>query len=367
MTKVMHISSSLQHGGIEKLIYNFTARLNSEKYHVSACALDADGIYGDQIRKTGGQVTVLKKKQGIDPRLWARLYRLFRKEKVDIVHTHNFSPLFYAAIPARLAGVKALIHTEHARTAFPDAKRRMVAERCLSFFVDRFTAVSPQVKRDLIYHEKISPEKIQMIWNGIETVPPPVIRQREQVRRDLGISMTVPVIGVCCRLMAQKGVRYLLEAVPAVLRDYPDAEFLIVGDGDLRPSLQELAGILGIEKRVLFTGFRSDVYDLLGALDVYVLPSLFEGTPLGLLEAMLLSKCVIVTKVGSNAEIVQDGVSGRLVEPLQHGQLSDAISNLLSDRKMREDMGLKARERILALFSLDRMINEYELLYESLV
>lgn len=367
MVRVMHVSSSLQHGGIEKLIYNFAARLDREKYHVSACALDAGGVYGDEIRRLGGQVFVLKKRQGIHPRLWLRLYRLFRKEKVDIVHTHNFSPLLYATIPARLAGVKALIHTEHARTAFPDVKRRMVAERCLSFFADRFTAVSPQVKRDLIYHEKISPEKIQMIWNGIDTVLPTVSRQPEQVRRDLGISKTAPIVGVCCRLMAQKGVRYLLEAAPAILRDHPEAVFLIVGDGDLRSSLQELAGTLGVGKHVVFTGFRSDVYDLLGAFDVYVLPSLFEGTPLGLLEAMLLSKCAVVTRVGSNAEIVQDDVSGKLVEAEQPNQLSDAVRRLLTNRKMREEIGQKARERVLALFSLSRMINEYELLYESLV
>jgi glycosyltransferase involved in cell wall biosynthesis len=367
MLKVMHISSSLQHGGLERIIYNFAARLNPEKYRVSACALDADGVYGEEIRKLGGQVSVLKKKQGIDPRLWPRLYRLFRKEKVDIVHTHNFSPLLYAAIPARLAGVKVLVHTEHARTAFPDVKRRMVAERWLSVFTDRITAVSPKVKRDLIHYEKISPEKIQMIWNGIETVLPTVRRQPEHVRRDLGISPTAPVAGVCCRLMEQKGVRYLIEAVPAILKDHPEAIFLIVGDGDLRVSLQELANTIGVEKHVVFTGFRSDVYDLLGALDVYVLPSLYEGTPLGLLEAMLLSRSVVATKVGSNAEIVQDGTSGKLVDPKQPHLISSAIRQLLSDQKMRENMGRVARERVLALFSLDRMINEYELLYDSLM
>jgi glycosyltransferase involved in cell wall biosynthesis len=367
MVRVMHVSSTLQHGGIEKLIYNFATRLDREKYRVSACALDVDGVYGDEIRRVGGYVSVLRKSQGIDPRLWPRLYRLFKKEKVDIVHTHNFSPLFYAAIPARLAGVKALIHTEHARTAFPDLKRRMVAERCLSFFTDIITAVSPQVKRDLIHHEKISPEKIQMIWNGIETALPPVSLQPEQIRRDLGVSMMVPIVGVCCRLMPQKGIRYLLEAAPAILKVHPEAVFLIIGDGDLKASLQGLAGTLGVEKHVVFTGFRSDVYDLLGVCDVYVLPSLYEGTPLGLLEAMLLSRCVVATKVGSNAEIVQDGVSGKLVESRQAGQLSDAISKLLSDRTMREDMGRKARELVLELFGLDRMINEYESLYESLV
>jgi glycosyltransferase involved in cell wall biosynthesis len=367
MIRVMHISSSLQHGGLERIIYNFAARLNREKYRVSACALDTDGIYGNEIRRLGGQVSVLKKREGIDPSLWPRLYRLFRKEKVDIVHTHNFSPLLYAAIPARLAGVKALIHTEHARTAFPDLKRRMVAERCLSFFADRFTAVSPKVKCDLIYYEKISPEKIQMIWNGINTVLPTVRRESADVRRDLGIPATASIVGVCCRLMAQKGVRYLLEAAPAILRDHPQAVFLIVGDGDLRPSLLDLAGILGVEKHVVFTGFRSDVYDLLGVFDIYVLPSLFEGTPLGMLEAMLLSKCVVATKVGSNAEIIQDDVSGKLVESKRPDQLSSAINRLLSDCKAREELGRQARKQVLALFSLDRMIKEYELLYESLV
>ena len=362
----MHISSSLQHGGIEKLIYQFAAHLDRKKYHVSACALDADGVYGDEIRRVGGEVSVLRKNPGIDPKLWPKLYRLFKKEKVDIVHTHNFSPLFYAAIPARLAGVKALIHTEHARTEFPDLKKRMVAERWLSYFADRFTAVSPRVKRDLIEHEKITPEKIQMIWNGIDSVLPPVDRPPEDVRRDLGISPTAPIVGVCCRLKPQKGIQYLLEAAPAILKVHPETKFLIVGDGDLKPRLQELAGGLGVEESVVFAGFKSEIYDFLATFDVYVLPSLYEGTPLGLLEAMLLSRSVVATNVGSNAEIVQNDVSGKLVEPKRPDQLSNAISSLLANRKAREDMGRIARDKVLGLFSLDRMISEYELLYESL-
>ena len=97
----MHISSSLQHGGVERIIYNFAARLNRDKYHFSACGLDADGVFGDEIRKVGRQVFVMGKKPGIRLKLWPQLYRLLIREKVDIVHTHNFAPLFYAAIPAR--------------------------------------------------------------------------------------------------------------------------------------------------------------------------------------------------------------------------------------------------------------------------
>ena len=142
---------------------------------------------------------------------------------------------------------------------------------------------------------------------------------------------------------------------------------MIVGDGDLKPRLQELAGGLGVEESVVFAGFKSEIYDFLATFDVYVLPSLYEGTPLGLLEAMLLSRSVVATNVGSNAEIVQNDVSGKLVEPKRPDQLSNAISSLLANRKAREDMGRIARDKVLGLFSLDRMISEYELLYESLL
>lgn len=367
MAHVMHISSSLQLGGLERLIHNFAAKLNPNAYQFSACALDRDGIFGDEIRKIGCSVKVLGRREGLDVSLWPKLYRIFVKEKVDIVHTHNFSPLLYAAIPARLAGVKVLVHTEHARTAFPDTHRRMITERFLSFFVDKVTAVSPQVKRDLIFHEKIGAAKIQMIWNGIDTNVRELSRQPNEVRAEFGLRKNSPVVGVCCRLNEQKGVRYLLEAVPSILKVHPQAVFLIVGDGDLKASLHGLTKSLGLQDNVIFAGFRSDIYELLQIFDIYVLPSLFEGTPLGLLEAMLLSRCAVITKVGSNAEIVQHGVSAMLVEPRRPDQLADAINELLFNSERRQQMGQKARQQVLSMFSLERMIHEYEALYETLL
>src|SRR5438552_11618614 len=125
MIRILHISNSLQFGGVERIIRNFAARLDPTIYQFSACALDADGVFGEEIRAMGLPVFVLGKKPGVDMRLPLDLYRLFRRERIDIVHLHNFAPLLYASIPARLAGVKVLVHTEHARTNFPDTKRRM--------------------------------------------------------------------------------------------------------------------------------------------------------------------------------------------------------------------------------------------------
>jgi len=365
MIRIMHVSSLLQFGGLERIIRNFASYLDPKVYEFSACALDADGVFGEEIRAMGLPVFVLGKKQGVDVRMPFALYRLFQAERIDIVHTHNFSPLLYAAIPARLAGVKVLIHTEHARTKFPDTWRRMVAERWLSRVVDVITAVSPQVKQDLVQYENIRPERIQVIWNGIDTTPQVSSVRPSDLRRTLGIAPGDQIVGVCCRLAAQKGVTYLLQAVPAILAKHPGTVFLIVGDGDLRGELERTTADLGLGDRVIFTGFRSDVADILRILDVYVLPSLFEGTPLGLLEAMLTGKAVVATKVGSNAEVVEDGISGRLVEPRRPDQLADAINSMLSSPGERERMERLACERVRSLFSLERMMREYDTLYRS--
>jgi glycosyltransferase involved in cell wall biosynthesis len=174
-------------------------------------------------------------------------------------------------------------------------------------------------------------------------------------------------VGVCCRLTAQKGVIHLLQAAPAILAKHPDTVFLVVGDGNLRRELEQAAADLRLQGKVIFTGFRSDVPDILRILDVYVLPSLYEGTPLGLLEAMLARKVVVVTKVGSNSEIIEDGISGRVIEPGCPDQLADAVNSLLSSPGERERMAGLAYERVRSMFSLDRMIIEYDLLYQALL
>jgi glycosyltransferase involved in cell wall biosynthesis len=363
----MHISNSLQFGGLERIIRNFAAYLDPKSYRFSACALDSDGIFGDEVRGMGLDVFSLEKRAGLDFRIPIRLYNLFRNQRIDLVHTHNFGPLLYAAVPARLAGVRVIVHTEHARTTFPDTPRRMTAERWLSRMVDCITAVSPQVKQDLVQYERIDPNRIQVIWNGIEPEPFSAADDKGDLRQKLGIESNAPVIGVCCRLTAQKGVRYLIEAVPAILSCHPKATFLIVGDGDLRSELQKLVEDLGLISKVIFTGFRSDMCNILRVLDIYVLPSLFEGTSLGLLEAMLARKTIVVTRVGSNADLIEDFVSGTLVDPKRPDQLAHAINNLLANPLTMRRMEQQAWKRVQSDFLVEKMMRQYEAVYMALI
>lgn len=311
-------------------------------------------------------VFVLQKPPGITLRLWTQLYAMFRQQRIDVVHTHNFGPLFYAAIPARMAGVRVVVHTDHG-TKLPEAQRLMWACRYLSSWVDTVTAVSPAVKRDLVQHVRLSAEQIIVIRNGIELALPASRKSPQILRQELRIAPDCRIVGVCCRLTAQKGVANLLRAAPAILAHHPQTVFLIAGDGDLRGDLEHLSKELNLGGHVIFAGFRGDVHDLLDLFDIYVLPSLFEGIPLGLLEAMLHRKAVVATRVGSNTDIVKDQVSGRLVSPGRVDELADAIADLLSNPIKATWMGEAAHKTVTTEYSLDRMVDEYDALYMKLL
>ena len=366
MIRIMHISSSLLTGGVERIVRNFAARLDTRRYQFSACARDHDGVFGEEIRAMDMPVFVLGKPPGITFRLWAQLYRMFRRQQIDVVHTHNLGPLFYGAIPARMAGVRVVVHTDHG-TKLPEAQRRMWACRYLSSWVDSVTAVSPAVKRDLIQHVRLRSDQVIVIRNGIDLTLPTARKSPQDLRQELRISPDCHIVGVCCRLTEQKGVANLLRAAPAVLARHPHTVFLLVGDGDLREDLERLSENLNLRGHVTFAGFRDDVHDILDLFDIYVLPSLFEGIPLGLLEAMLHRKPVVATRVGSNADIVEDRVSGRLVSPGHVAELADAIVDIFSDPVKAARMGEAAYKTVTTEYSLDRMVDEYDALYMKLL
>jgi glycosyltransferase involved in cell wall biosynthesis len=244
----------------------------------------------------------------------------------------------------------------------------MIAERWLARRVDAITAVSNQVKRDLVKHEGIPAEQIRTIINGIDLdESKAIVPTHCALREELGIHPQDLVVGVCCRLVEQKGVAYFLEAAGRILKEDKDIVFIVAGDGPLKSSLRDLADRLGITSSVRFLGFRQDVPIILDLLSVYVLPSLFEGTPLGLLEAMSAGKAVVATRVGSNAEVIEDGISGSLVDPRNIEQLAAAIKTLCRDQKKAVAMGQKAADRIKLSFSLDTMIQKYDDLYQELI
>jgi glycosyltransferase involved in cell wall biosynthesis len=225
--------------------------------------------------------------------------------------------------------------------------------------------VNADAIRHWLIEQGYAAEKIHVIRNGI--VPPKPVGQEAaaRVRRELGVTADVPLIGVLSRLNKMKGIEHFLEAAAAMGRR--DPRFLIIGDGGHRKELEKYAAGLGLGERVLFTGFRNDVSDVLAALDISVLPSLSEGLSNSLLESMGAGLPVIATNVGGNPEAVEDGVTGIIVPPGDAGALARGMTLLLEDPERAAEFGEAARRRVAQRFSIEQMVRETEALYLRLL
>ncbi len=188
---------------------------------------------------------------------------------------------------------------------------------------------------------------------------------REEVRKKLGLSPGQIAIGSMGALTPQKGYEYLLKAAPAVIRSHPSVRFFIGGEGYLKEELLELRDEAGLKDQVEFLGFQKDVPELLSAFDIFILPSLYEGLPVSLVEAMASGLPIVTTDVDGNCEAIGENEAGLAVEPLDPPALARALIKLIEDPGLRERMGQAGRKRARALFSVRSMVKQYEKLYSD--
>lgn len=362
---VMQVVHDLDYGGMQRVVVDLSLRVNSSRFRMHVCCLNGFGPLANELDQEGIPRFLVRKKPGVDVTLPPRLAKLFRTLRIQIVHTHGTNPFFYGTIAALLGGRPALVQTDHARGIFPVARREMLSEKVLSWFADRIVAVSQGVKDDLLRYEHIAPSKIQVIYNGIDEERCRSGTDPASKRAELGLPPDAVVVGVGVRLAEQKGISYLIQAFAQMAPQHPRLRLLVVGDGPLRPRLQKLAEDLGVQDRVLFTGFRSDMGELLQTVDIYALPSLWEGHPLVLLEAMAAGTPVVATDIPGSREVIVPGQTGLLVPPRDPHRLAQALLLLASDAPLRKRMGEEGRRVFLERFTVDRMAREYEALYES--
>jgi glycosyltransferase involved in cell wall biosynthesis len=365
MINVMQIVHDLNFGGMQRVVVDLCLNVEPARFSMSVCCLEELGPNAKELEQRGIPVFLVKKKPGLDWLLPLRLRKLFLKQKVQVVHTHGINPFFYGTIGAILAKVPVKIQTDHARGVFPVARKEMISEMVLSWFVDRIGAVSEGVKSDLVKYEHISPKKIKVIYNGIDESKFRVKIDQKKKREELGIDRDDKVIGIGVRLSEQKGIRYLIEAVSLVVKSFSNIKLLIIGDGEYRSNLENLALDYGIADKVIFTGFRNDIPELLQVIDIYVLPSFREGHPLVLLEAMAAGKPVVATDIPGNRETVEYGKTGMLVPTRNSEELAIALLKLLEDDEMRHKMGIMGHKRFGKLFIIDKMVKKYQDLYEN--
>ncbi len=239
----------------------------------------------------------------------------------------------------------------------------MVAERVMSLFAYRVVGVSDHTSANLEKFEQIATAKIETIPNGIDGSTFDVPVDREAMRRALGIPSDAVILGVGARLSPPKGVTYLLRALPEIVARVPRAVLIVAGEGPLEQDLKAEAERLVLGNHLKFVGPRADMPELLGLFDLYVLPSVSEGLPMVLLEAMAAGCPIVATSVGGVPSAIEDGVNGLLVPPRNPAMLAGAVIKVLEDGELRRRFTLAGRQVFAARFSAETMTRRYERLY----
>ena len=361
---IAHLVQNLSIGGLERVVINLMTGVKNLGYETVLYTLGEGGELVAELAGQGYEVVALNKRPGMDYFLPVRLSRLFKRRGIDIVHAHNFSPLVYGSIGGRLAGVSGVVYTAHG--AKTSSRRKQVLFQRLGL-VDRMVFVSDDARRAALTNGGLSDRGVETIVNGIdlERYAAGTAAARAQKKDELGIPPGAAVLGIVARLTPAKDHANLLRAFKIIVEDGLDARLLVVGDGELREQLEAETDELGQKKEVLYVGARSDVPELLGVMDVFVLSSYTEGLAMTLLEAMAAGLPIVATSVGGNSEVVVDGETGIIVPPRDSRALAEAVRELLLKPEMAAGMGQKGRGRACAEFGIDAMVRQYEKLYES--
>jgi len=363
MVRILRIVNSMDIGGLERGVYNLTFKLDKNKFEHVFCCLQRKGYFGEQLEKKRFKLYELRKKKGFGFNLIPKIRRIIKKEKIDIVHTHNTHP-FQLGILASLGLNVLRIHTDHNSFANNESRYILLLNRFFYNFVDKVICVTESIRRDWIEKVGVNTKKLVAIYNGSDISQFDININVAKEMNQLGLNKKDKVIGIVARLAKEKDIFTLLMAFKFVNEKVKGSKLLIIGDGPLRNQLEEFAKYNKI-KNVKFLGMRTDVLKLMKIFDVYALSSLSEGNSQTIREAMAASKPVVATNVGGNPELVVDGVTGFLVPKRNPERMAEAIVNLLENRKLREKMGKEGKKRVEKYFRIEKQAENYEKLYDQ--
>jgi len=364
---VLHILMKLSlGGGVSKQLSAVLEHYNLKEFSPIVCSITdrSDLINNNQI--PGVEVICLNKSGW---KAVKELYKIMRQRNIHVVHTREYRASLYGRIAARLAKVPCIISSFH--LTYPEKSRsrrltRRLVNNLASLFTDKIVAVSEAVRRDILQYEKIPEEKVCVIYNGIDKKDFTTI-DGKYIRQELRIPLGATVIGTVGRLVSQKGHKYLLAAFALIKNEFPGARLLLVGEGSRMDELKNYAKGLSVDKEVIFAGLRSDIPQMLSAMDIFVFPSLWEGLGNALLEAMAAGKPVIATNIPPIREVINSEQAGILVPPADPAAIASAVRLLLQDRALAASLGKTSQERAFSSFGIDRTVTMYLDLYKGIL
>jgi glycosyltransferase involved in cell wall biosynthesis len=363
LLKVMFLHTSVAVGGAESLLVDLIRRLDRSRFAPELCCLKSLGPNGDILAREIPTFDRLIRHK-YDARVILRLARLMRKRQVDAIVTVGAGDkMFWGRLAARLAKVPVVLCAIHS-TGWPDPVGRL--NKLLTRWTDAFIALAEPHRRYLIEEVGLPEAKVRIIPNGIDLERFQLRLPDENLRRKLGLSAGAPVVGIVARLRSEKNIEMFLDVADKVSRELPTAQFLIVGDGPDRAALEARSERLGLGDQVRFLGNRDDIPELLSLMDVFLLTSHIEASPVSIREAFALGKPVVATRVGSVCEAVSDGNNGYLVAPGDAEAMTRRVVELLRDPGQARAMGHAGREYVERSASLETMVGGYEDLIDEI-
>ena len=327
--KIVHVVISMVMGGAERLVYDMVRYPAFADNPPAVCCMDEIGELGEKLIQEGYRVYHKNRRAGLDFGMIAWLRDVIRREKADVVHAHQYSPLFYA-VPASLASGARVVYTEHGRF-YPERKswKRSLFNPLLALGADSLVSISHATAQAMATYDNFPLRRIKVIHNGIDAsnFNPPIDKVAKL--RELGLNQTCKIIGTAARLNSIKNIDMMMRVMKLILEKCPDSYLVIAGQGEERERLEAMAVDLEISDNVKFIGLRFDLAEIYQLFDVFLLTSFSEGISVTLLEAMASGVPSVVTDVGGNREVVVDGETGFLA-PLNSDEIIDRKSTRLN-------------------------------------
>lgn len=384
--KVLQILEAMG-GGTANLLYELITHLDLDEFKIDVALPPpapydpmrplADPGFPDLMREKGFKVETVRLVGGkiaplADLKATLALYRIMRRNRYDVVHAHSAKGGFTGRLAARLAGVPAIIYTPSGLPFNPFISRHvslmyLALERFAGLYTDAIIAVCESERQQVVRHGLVAESKVVLLPNPFDvaackpSVPPAAKRQ------ELGLSPGDPVVGTVARLTRQKGVEFFVEAAAIVLRSHPWAQFVLIGDGELRPQVEAQINDLDIASSFHFLGRRADCLDIMATFDIFVMPSLWEGSPYASLEAMALAKPVVGTDVTGVRDLVQHQVNGILVPAESAQALAQATVTLLEDKDLAARLGEEGRRSLGQRYDPTRIALQTGRLYKEIL
>jgi glycosyltransferase involved in cell wall biosynthesis len=370
---ILFVIDGLEFGGGERVFAQLINGLPTDRYALSLASGSQESFH-HAITNTQVQRYPVDFSNRYNLSIILDLVKIIRNARVDIVHGQGGRAEFYARLAAGLTKTARYVSTiampvEGYDVGGLQKKIYRFLDQFSERYVDRFIVVSDALKAVMVDQHEIPADRVVRIYNGIETDiynSAAQADQRSAIRRELALDDDEILVGAIGRMVWQKGFDTLLRCIPEVLVQLPGAKFVLIGEGPLRKSLEDLSRSLGIGRSVIFAGHRRDIHSILAALDITVVPSVLEGFPMITLEAMSMGKPIVATRIDGTVEQITDGEEGLLVPPGCFAELSRAIVRIADDPVLAAKLGDAARRKAIAEFSVQKMIQETMNVYDEL-